>query len=43
MVIYRQENTIEQAIEKLTPMAAEEPAINLLITFLKESTRGICR
>ncbi len=43
MIIYRQDNTIEQAIEKLQPLAEQEPAINLYIDFLKNSTRGICR
>lgn len=43
MVVYKEGNTIEEAIEKLTPLATQEDSIKMLIDFLKESGRGICR
>jgi UDP-N-acetylglucosamine acyltransferase len=43
MTIYKEKNTVEEAIEKLIPMVDKDPAIKLLVDFLKESTRGICR
>lgn len=43
MIIYKDGNTIEEAIEKLLPMVEQEPSISLLVDFLKASERGICR
>ncbi len=43
MIIYKESNTIEEAIEKLEPLVASEPSIQLYIDFLKDSSRGICR
>ncbi|GGF83812.1 acyl-ACP--UDP-N-acetylglucosamine O-acyltransferase [Alteromonas lipolytica] len=42
-VIYRDNNTVEEAIKKLTVMADEHPEIGMLITFLAGSERGIVR
>ena len=43
MIIYKEGNAIEEAIEKLMPLAQQEASIQMLIDFLKESGRGICR
>ncbi|MDD6176658.1 MAG: acyl-ACP--UDP-N-acetylglucosamine O-acyltransferase [Succinivibrionaceae bacterium] len=43
MIIYKDSNTIEEAVEKLTELAQTQPKVQILIDFLKESTRGICR
>lgn len=43
MIVYKEDNTIEEAAEKITPLVAQEPSLQLLIDFLKDSTRGICR
>ncbi len=43
MVVYKESKTIEEAIEKLAPLVEQEPSVQLLVDFLKESTRGICR
>lgn len=43
MIIYKDGNTIEEAVEKLLPMVEQEPSISLLVDFLKASERGICR
>jgi UDP-N-acetylglucosamine acyltransferase len=43
MIVYKEGNTIPEAIEKLQDLIAEEPSIRLLSDFLKDSTRGICR
>lgn len=43
MTVYKEGNTIEEAVNKLLPLVAQEPSIQLLVDFLKESTRGICR
>jgi UDP-N-acetylglucosamine acyltransferase len=42
-IIYRQGLTTKRAIEKLLPMVAECPEIQMLIDFLQTSTRGIIR
>ena len=42
-VIYRDNNTVEEAIKKLTEMAEGHPEVGMLITFLAESERGIVR
>ena len=42
-VIYRDNNTLEEAIKKLTEMADECPEIGMLITFLAGAERGIVR
>ncbi|WP_438864179.1 acyl-ACP--UDP-N-acetylglucosamine O-acyltransferase [Neptunicella sp.] len=42
-VIYRQGNTIEQAVEILHSMLTETPEIGLLVDFLNQSDRGILR
>ncbi|MDY6928326.1 MAG: acyl-ACP--UDP-N-acetylglucosamine O-acyltransferase [Pseudomonadota bacterium] len=42
-VIYRDNNTVEEAIKKLTEMAEGHPEVGMLITFLTESERGIVR
>ncbi len=42
-IIYKQNLTIEQAIESLTPLVTECPEVDNLITFLQQSTRGIVR
>ena len=43
MIIYKDSNTIEEAVEKLTELAQTQPKVQIRIDFLKESTRGICR
>ena len=43
VIIYKDSKTIEEAIEKLEPLCQQEPSVQLLIDFLKDSTRGICR
>ncbi|MGN1392700.1 MAG: acyl-ACP--UDP-N-acetylglucosamine O-acyltransferase [Succinivibrionaceae bacterium] len=43
MIVYKHSKTIEEAITMLNPLLQEEPAIGILIEFLKNSTRGICR
>ena len=43
VIIYKDSKTIEEAIEKLEPLWQQEPSVQLLIDFLKDSTRGICR
>lgn len=43
MIIYKDSNTIEEAVEKLTELSQTQPKVQILIDFLKESTRGICR
>ena len=42
-IIYKQNNTTEQAIEQLTELSVKYPEINQLINFLNNSTRGIVR
>lgn len=42
-VVYRQNLTLEQALEKLRAMAQNEPAVLLLIDSLVASTRGVIR
>ena len=42
-VIYRDNNTVEEAIKKLTEMAEGHPEVGMLITFLAGSERGIVR
>ncbi len=42
-VIYRDNNTLEEAIKKLTEMSDECPEIGMLITFLAGAERGIVR
>jgi len=42
-IIYKQNYTIEQAIEKLTELQSECEAVTLFIEFLQASTRGIVR
>ncbi|MFS1705100.1 acyl-ACP--UDP-N-acetylglucosamine O-acyltransferase [Aestuariibacter sp. GS-14] len=42
-VIYRDNNTLEEAIKKLTEMTGECPEIGMLITFLAGAERGIVR
>jgi PAS domain-containing protein len=42
-IIYRQGLTLEEAIAELTPMAAEQPELELLLDSLKQSERGIVR
>ena len=42
-VIYRDNNTVEEAIKKLTEMAEVHPEVGMLITFLAGSERGIVR
>jgi UDP-N-acetylglucosamine acyltransferase len=41
--IYRQGLTVEQALQVLATMAAEEPAVEALIKSLQTSSRGIIR
>ena len=41
--IYRENNTLDEAIKKLTEMADEHPEIGMVITFLAASERGIIR
>lgn len=41
--IYREGNTVEQAIEKLTQSASNSESVTQMITFLSEATRGIIR
>jgi UDP-N-acetylglucosamine acyltransferase len=41
--IYRESLTLEQAIEKLTEMAADSEEIRPLVEFLKTAERGIIR
>lgn len=41
--IYREGNTVEQAIEKLTQSASDSESVTQMITFLSEATRGIIR
>lgn len=42
-IIYRSGNTIEQAVEKLEPMASDCTEVAQLLDFLKGVTRGIVR
>lgn len=42
-ILYRDNNTLEEAIKKLTPMATQFPEIGMLITFLAKADRGIVR
>lgn len=41
--IYREGNTVDEAIRKLAPMAESHPEVGGLITFLAQSDRGIIR
>lgn len=41
--IYRRGLTLDEALAELTPLAAESPALQVLIDSLKSSTRGIVR
>jgi UDP-N-acetylglucosamine acyltransferase len=43
MVIYKQSKTVEEAIAELETMQESEPSISLLVDFLRNSGRGICR
>ncbi len=43
MIVYNDSKTVEEAVEKLEPLKEQEPSVGLMIDFLKESTRGICR
>lgn len=42
-IIYRQNNTVEEALQALAPIAAEFPEVQLLADSLKQSQRGIVR
>jgi len=42
-IIYKQNLTIEQALEQLQILAQQCPEVNHFITFLQQSTRGIVR
>lgn len=42
-IIYRQNNTLKEAIEQLAPIAANNPHVINLINFLNRATRGIIR
>ena len=42
-IIYRQNNTVEEALVALAPIAAEFPAVQLLVDSLIQSQRGIVR
>ncbi|MDM8558887.1 acyl-ACP--UDP-N-acetylglucosamine O-acyltransferase [Candidatus Parabeggiatoa sp. HSG14] len=42
-IIYKKKLTIEQAIEELNKMTEQYSEVRQLVTFLKESTRGIVR
>lgn len=42
-IVYRQGLTLEQALERLSTMTAETPAVELLIESLRNSERGIVR
>jgi UDP-N-acetylglucosamine acyltransferase len=42
-IIFRQNLTIAQAIEQLTEMVKQCPEVELFITALQQSTRGITR
>jgi UDP-N-acetylglucosamine acyltransferase len=42
-IIYRRGLTLEEAKSELIPMAAEVPALDILLASLRESTRGIVR
>lgn len=42
-IIYRQNNTVEEAIQQLQAMQAECPEVTTLIEFLQNSSRGIAR
>ena len=43
MIVYKESKTVEEAITKLGPLCEQEPSVQLMVDFLKESTRGICR
>lgn len=43
MVIYKQGKTVEEAVVELETMQESEPSIGLLVDFLRNSGRGICR
>ena len=43
MIVYKESKTVDEAIDKLGPLCEQEPSVQLLVDFLKESTRGICR
>ena len=43
MIVYKESKTFDEAITKLAPLCEQEPSVQLLVDFLKESTRGICR
>ena len=43
MIVYKESKTVDEAITKLAPLCEQEPSVQLLVDFLKESTRGICR
>lgn len=42
-IIYRQNNTVEEALQALAPIAEEFPEVQLLADSLKQSQRGIVR
>lgn len=42
-IIYRQNLTLEEAIEKLEELAKEEPEVGAYVDFIKRSKRGIVR
>lgn len=42
-LVYRQNLTVNEALEKLDELASKEPAVGLLIDSLRSSTRGIIR
>jgi acyl-[acyl carrier protein]--UDP-N-acetylglucosamine O-acyltransferase len=42
-VIYRKDNSMDEALKELESLANEEEVINLYIDFIKKSTRGLIR
>ncbi len=42
-VLYRNDLKLEEATDRLTKMAAEQPVLDILATFLRESRRGLAR